>query len=166
VFTPPDSVTGMAYLWLSGAKELRVRLPARAINFTRSGGQPALQIYSQVSSIRGFVYEDTLALGGTGLFPVDSVLKDSVLTSSYACTARRPFAFYTEPATTTLLVSLQGGSTGVTGFAQQGAAYAVVSGRAVLRVRGFVGGVTTQVDTLQAIYTFSAPLVNKAGACP
>jgi len=164
VFTPSDSVTGLAYLWLSGAQELRVRLPVRALNFTRSNGQPALQIYSQVSTIRGFLYEDTLSLGGTGLFPVDSVLRDSVLIAGYPCTARRPFAFYTEPATTTLLVSLQGGSTTVTSFASH-AGYKAISGRAVLRIRGLVGG-AAQLDTLQAIYTFSAPLVSRAGACP
>jgi hypothetical protein len=162
VFTPPDSVTGLAYLWLSGAQQLRLRLPVRALNFTRSNTQPAFQIYSKTSS-RGFVYEDTLALTGTGLFPVDSVLRDSVLTTTYPCTARRPFANYTDLVATTLLVSVQGGSTRVTSFAPQ-AGYKVISGRALLRMRGVLGG-TPQLDTLQAIYTFSAPLTDTLNAC-
>jgi hypothetical protein len=164
VFTPPDSVTGLAYLWLSGAQEMRLRLPVRALNFTRSNAQPAVQIVSRLGNTRAFVYEDTLNLSGTGLFPVDSVLRDSVLLSAYPCTARRPFAFYTEPAATTLLVSLQGGSARVTSFASP-ATYQAVSGRAVFRMRGLVNGIP-QLDTLQAIYTFSAPLVSQAGACP
>lgn len=163
VFTPPDSVTGLAYLWLSGAKELRLRLPVRALNFTRSNGQPALQIISRVGTTRAFLYEDTLALSGKGLFPVDSVLRDSVLIATYPCTARRPFANYTEPATTTLLVSLQGGSTRMTSYAPL-AGYKVISGRAVLRMRGLVNGIA-QLDTLQAIYTFSAPLTDTLNAC-
>ena len=164
VFTPPDSVTGLAYLWLSGPQELRLRLPVRALNFLRTGGQPAVQIVSRVGNTRAFLYEDSLALGGIGLFPVDSVLRDSVLIANYPCTARRPFAFYTEPAATSLLVSLQNGSTRVTSYASQ-ASYKIVSGRAVFRMRGLVNGIA-QLDTLQAVYTFSAPLVTQASACP
>jgi hypothetical protein len=64
-----------------------------------------------------------------------------------------------------VLLSLRGGSASVTSFTPQ-TGYAAVSGRAVTRVRGYVNGVLTTLDTLQAIYTFSAPLRDSTGVCP
>jgi hypothetical protein len=41
----------------------------------------------------------------------------------------------------------------------------VIAGRVVTRMRGTVGGITARADTLQAIYTFSAPLRDTTNVC-
>jgi hypothetical protein len=166
VFSPPDSATGSAYLWVSGAAELRVRLPARAINFPRTGGGPAFQIVGPSgSATRFFLYEDTVHLAAAGQYLLDS-LRTTEVTNSLACAPPRPFAMYTDqnPSTLTLLLGLHGGTMTVTSYAPR-SGYAVVSGRTVTRVRGAVPG-SSRVDTLQAIYTFSAPLRDTSGVCP
>jgi len=170
VFSPSDAVTGKAYLWLSGPVERRLRMPARAINFTRHNGAPAVQISSTVGPApnpsQAFVYEDTVRLTGAGGHPLDSLTTTELINAqpNIACSPPRPFALYTEPSPLTLLLSLTAGSARVTTFTPQ-ATFTAVSGRLVFRVRGLVSG-GSQVDTLNAIYMFSAPLVDSAGACP
>ncbi len=168
VFTPTDAVTGKAYLWLSGPPELRFRLPARVINFTRTGGQPAFQVTSCVgpctNPTRLFVYEDTVHLSATGGYPLDS-LNSMEASGTLACSPPRPFALYGDNSPTAALVSMRGGSAAVTRLAPQ-SGYSAVSGRLLLRMRGVVLGVLTQLDTLNVIYMFSAPLVDSTGACP
>jgi hypothetical protein len=168
VFSPTDAVTGNAYLWLSGPAELRARMPARAVNFTGKNGQPAYQVFSSVgpsgTPTQLFVYEDTVRLSGVGSYPLDSLLTGELLPpNNPACVPPRPFAVYTA-GTQTLLLSLTAGTARVTTFTPQ-AAYTAISGRLLFRVRGAIPG-ATQVDTLAAIYMFSAPLVDSAGACP
>lgn len=171
VFTPPDSVTGSSFLWLSGAAELRFRRPAQAINFTRTGGGPGFQIVAPPSdSMHFFLYEDTVSLAGPGTYLLDS-LKSTEVSASLPCRPPRPFANYTDRTNLTqltLLFGLRGDSLRVTTFTQR-AGVTSVSGRMRFRVRGEVAG---QVgpgggpDTLAAIYTFSVPLVTVTGACP
>ncbi len=165
VFVPPDSATGAAYLWASGPAQIRLSLPARAFNFKLSDSGPTFQISSFVGTplnpIRGFVYQDTVPLTGVGMFPVDSVRSDSLQTAK--CRAPRPYAAYSD-YTTTLLISIRGGATTVTSYGPKGS-FTAVSGRMVARMRGVVSG-ASQLDTLQAIYTFSAPLKDTTGVCP
>ena len=168
VFSPSDAVTGKAYLWLSGATELRVRLPVRALNYTRTNGLPAFQVFSSVGTppnySRVLFYADTLKLTGTGTYALDSLLLAEAGSPTLACAPPRPSAFYLEASPLTLLVSLTAGSARVTSFAPV-ATFTAISGRLFLRMRGLVSG-GSQVDTLNAIYTFSAPLVDSTGACP
>jgi len=171
VFTPPDSVTGSSYLWLSGTTELRLRRPAQAINFTRTGGGPGFQLIAPPNdTMRFFLYEDTVSLAGTGTYVLDS-LKSTEVTSSLACRPPRPFAWYTDQTNLTLLTllfSLGGDSLHVTTLTQRPGVRAV-SGRMRFRLRGEVAGQLGPgggPDTLAAIYTFSVPLVTVTGACP
>jgi hypothetical protein len=99
-----------------------------------------------------------------GSFPLDSLLSIEA-TPQLGCAPPRPFATYGDQAQITTLLGMAGGSVWVTSFAPQ-TGYSAVSGRMKLRMRGIVGGVLTRVDTLSAIYTFSAPLVDSTGACP
>ncbi len=170
VFTPPDSVTGLAYLWLSGAKELRLRLPVRALNFTRTGGGPAFQIVGPVNNTtRFFLYEDTVPLTSLGAYALDS-LKLAEVTQALACQPPRPFAMYTDQTNLsqlTQLFGLHGATAQITSFTP-GSGYAAVSGRLIFRMRGEVSGQLGPAggpDTLAAIYTFSAPLTSQANAC-
>jgi hypothetical protein len=164
VFTAPDSATGQAYLWLSGRAELRASVPARAFNFTHGGGKPAFQIISRVGgNAKFFIYEDTVRLAGTGLFSLDSLTRDEGMNSGLLCNLPRPFAMYLD-ASLSFLTTMHGGATAVTSYASKGS-WATVSGRTVVRMRGIVSGGTT-VDTLRAIYTFSAPLKDTTGVCP
>ncbi len=167
VFTPSDTLTGYGYLWLSGTAQIRASLPAKAVNFTLKNGGPAFQVVSSVGSATSpsqvFLYEYTAALTGTGTYRIDSLLSTEVSTA--ACAPPRPFAFYNAQSPLTALLSLGGGHTDVTGYAPK-SGYVAVSGRSTLRVRGIANGNTAVLDTLQAIYTFSAPLVSAAGACP
>jgi hypothetical protein len=165
VVSPTDAVTGSSYLWLSGPEELRVRLPAGAVNFTRANGRPAFQVYGRVgNNARVFLYEDTVALSGAGAYPLDSILTSEAGQPNLACAPPRPFALYLDQAALTLLLGVTGGPMRVTTYAPQ-TGYTAVSGRLAFRIRGVVRG-GAQVDTLNAIYTFSAPLVDSAGACP
>ena len=162
VFTPPDSVTGLGYLWLSGPAELRASLGAVVRNFTLTSKKPAFQIFGgKGSNGQQFAYEDTLQLTTTGIFPLDSISSSAV--TSAQCAPPRPFAVYGDN-TPSALVTMHGGSAAVTTFVQTG--YRAVSGRVISRVRGFVNGVVLSIDTLQAIYTFSAPLRDTTGVCP
>lgn len=165
VYTPRDSATGLAYLWLSGpTTELRATLPAQVDNFTTSAQQPAFQVFSLVgpstNPSRVFVDEYTAALSDTGTFRIDSLSSSEV--NGAACAPPRPFATYYSASPVLALTSLSGGHTVVTSFAQVGS-YARVSGRATLQMRGIVGNA---LGTLRAIYTFSAPLVTVTGVCP
>lgn len=163
VFTPPDALTGAGYLWLSGPVELRVRLATVVHNFPLSSNKPAFQVFGSASvSGKQFAYEDTVRLAAVGAFPLDSLSSSGV--ASAQCAPPRPFAIYGDNAPSSLL-SMHGGSASVTRFAPQ-TGYTAVSGRAVTRMRGFVNGVLTTLDTLQAIYTFSAPLRDTTGVCP
>jgi hypothetical protein len=168
VFDPPDSVTGLAYLWLSGLKEVRVRLSVRAINFTRTGGGPAVEIGD--SATRAFAYVDTMTLAGPGPLALDS-LNSQELVGGLQCHPPRPFATYTDATSLlqpTALFSLRGGSAQVTGHMPR-TGFTAVSGRMVFRMRGIVAGQLGPgggPDTLAAIYMFSAPLVSRAGVCP
>jgi hypothetical protein len=168
VFDPPDSVTGLAYLWLSGLKEVRVRLGVRAFNYTRSGGQPALEIGD--SATRAFAYVDTVALAGTGALALDS-LNSRELVAGLQCLPPRPFATYSDATSLlqpTALFSLRGGAVRVTSYTAR-TGFTAVSGRMVFGMRGIVGGQLGPgggADTLAAIYTFSGPLVTRPGACP
>ena len=171
VFDPPDSVSGWAYLWLSGAGEVRARLPARAGNFARTGGGPGFQVVSPFDNpSRFFLYEDTVALAAAGAFPLDS-LRTTEVTDSLACRPPRPFAMFTDqtsPAAVTLLFGLRGDSLHVTTFVRH-TGFAAVSGRMLFRMRGEVAGQLGpggSPDTLAAVYTFSAPLVTWGGVCP
>ena len=160
VFAPPDSTTGQAFLWVSGATERRARLPAQAINFTLRNGRPAFQIVGPVNgTTRAFVYEDTVALTQPGLFPLDS-LKPAEVGNSLFCVPPRPFAFYFDSQQ--LLLAVGSGSARVTRFVTQ-AGFTTVSGRMAFRVRD---ALASQPDTLTAIYTFSAALTRVQGACP
>ena len=165
VFTPPDSVTGQAYLWVSPPAELHLSLPALLNNFTTTAGQPAFQVFSIVGASNppavAFVYEYAATLSATGTFRIDSLL--TMEAGAAPCAPPRPFAIFSLGLQTDLL-SLSGGKTVVTSFASMGN-YAAASGRATLQMRGTVGGVFTQVDTVSAIYTFSAPLVTNSTAC-
>ncbi len=165
VFTP-TATAGSAYLWLSGPVEWRVRLPVRLFNYPRTGGGPAFQIASRVGLVNPpsqfFFYVDTVNLAGRGVLPIDSIATTQV-PSNPACSPPRGFALY-ESGSQTLTFSLRAGSLSVTSFAAQ-SGYTAVSGRASLRLRGQVAGGTT-LDTLRAIYTFSAPLVDTTGVCP
>jgi len=62
------------------------------------------------------------------------------------------------------LFSMHGGSTVVTSYSNAG--FRMAGGRVITRMRGVVGAAGTTVDTLQAIYTFSAPLRDTTGVCP
>ena len=164
VFTPPDSATGLGYLWLSGPAELRVSFGALALNFTLSTKKPAWQVASSLGSTsKQFVYEDTVRLTGAGPYPVDS-LASSEATPTLPCQPPRPFAAYGDQSSLTSILSMHGGSAGVTTFTSKGAWFAI-AGRVRIQMRGFFGGVT-KLDTLQAIYTFSAPLRDSTNACP
>lgn len=168
VFSPADSVTGSAYLWLSGRQEVRARLAARAINYTRTNGRPAVEIGD--SATRSFAYLDTLAVSGPAALPLDS-LNTSEVVAKLQCAPPRPFASYADASSTlrlTTLFSLQGGSARITSYTAR-TGYAVVSGRLVFRMRGLVNGQLGPggaPDTLSAVYTFSAPLVTWSGVCP
>jgi hypothetical protein len=171
VFAPPDAATGKAYLWLSGSQEVRVRVGARVIGFTRSGGAPAFQVVGPPGSTsRFFLYEDTAAMTGAGAYALDSLLTSEV-TDSLPCRPPRPFATYTDQtnlARITLLLGLGGDSLHVTTFTPQ-AGYTAVSGRMRFRMRGEVNGALGPggaPDTLAAVLTFSAPLVDTTGVCP
>jgi len=170
VFVPADSLTGASYLWLSGAAQVRVRLPAQAIDFTRTNGQPAFQVSGLVGPAlnpsRAFLYEDTVALAGIGTYALDS-LKSTDVTSSLACQPPRPFALYTDQAAVTLLFGLRGAAAEITTYTTQ--APRSVSGRMIFRVRGSVNGQLGPgggPDTLAAVYTFSVPLVSEGSVCP
>jgi len=163
VFAPPDSLTGTSYLWLSGPVELRVTLAAAVHNFALTAVRSAFQIFGgKGANGQQFAYEDTLRLTAAGTFPLDSLGSSEV--GSVPCTPPRPFAVYGDNAPSSLL-SMHGGSAAVTTFSTAGA-FRAISGRVVGRVRGFVNGVLTTLDTLQAIYTFSAPLRDTTGVCP
>jgi hypothetical protein len=165
VFTPPDSATGVGYLWLSGPVELRVSFGTVALNFTTSAKKPAFQVFSSAGAGgKQFLYEDTLRLTAAGAFPLDSLLA-SEATNTLPCNPPRPFAVYGDASSFTSLVSMRNGSAAVTTLAPR-SGYAAISGRATGRLRGVVGGVATTVDTLRAIYTFSAPLRDTTNACP
>ena len=155
VFTPPDPVTGLGYLWGSGPIELRLSMGTVLLNFTLLSGKPAYQLYGATAgSARQFAYEDTLRLAGTGSFALDSLLSSEV-SNALTCNPPRPFAVYGDNTFRSLL-SMHGGSTTVTSFSTTGVRMA--SGRVMARMRGTVGAVGTALDTLQAIFTFSAPL--------
>ena len=163
VFTPPDSLTGLGYLWLSGPPELRVSLGTVAHNFTLTSKKPAFQIFSgKGSNGEQFAYEDTLQLSGVGTFPLDSLRSTEI--SSATCAPPRPWAVYGDNSLSSLL-SMHGGSATVTTYSTA-AGFRMVGGRVIGRMRGVVGGVAGTVDTLQAIYTFSAPLRDTTNACP
>ena len=168
VYVPPDSLTGMAYLWLSGLHEVRVRLPARATNYTRTGGLPGVEIGN--SGTRAFAYVDTVALSGTGPLALDS-LNSSEVGSGLTCQPPRPFATYADATSLiqpTSLFSLRGGTVQITSSTAP-AGVAAVSGRMVFRMRGIVAGQLGPgggPDTLAAVYTFSVPLVTQANVCP
>jgi len=167
VFTPSDSVTGSAYLWLSGHNELHIRLGASLISFTRTNGRPAVDLGD--SAFSSFAYVDTAAVSGPAALPLDSLNSGEVVTK-LQCAPPRPFATFGENslASPTVLFSLQGGSARVTSYAAH-AGYTAVSGRLLFRMRGVVRGhlgPANGPDTLTAVYTFSAPLVTRTGACP
>jgi hypothetical protein len=163
VYTPPDSTSGVGYLWLSGPAEIRARLTTAVHNFTLSSKKPAFQIFGSAgSNARQFAYEDTVQLTNTGSYALDSLLTSEATNAT--CSPPRPFAVYQDNASLTALVSLHGGSAAVTRYTSAG--YRTVSGRVITRMRGVVGGVVTALDTLQAIYTFSAPLRDTTGVCP
>jgi hypothetical protein len=164
VFTPPDATTGLGYLWVSGPAEIRATFGTVAFNFPTSAKKPAFQVFSSAgANAKQFAFEDTLLLSGVGVFPLDSLLTSEANTAQ--CRPPRPFAIYGENSSFTALLSLHGGSAAVTTFAPQ-SGYVAISGRATTRMRGVVGGVVGTVDTLQAIYTFSAPLRDTTTACP
>lgn len=168
VYVPPDSVTGMAYLWLSGIREVRARLPARVINFTRTGGKPGVDIGN--AGTRAFTYVDTVALAGTGPLALDS-LNSSEVASGLQCHPPRPFATYVDATsliTPTSVFSLRGGTVRITSYTSP-AGLVAVSGRMVFRMRGLVAGQLgpgAGPDTVAAVLTFSAPLTDSVGACP
>jgi hypothetical protein len=164
VYAPPDSLTGTGYLWLSGTVELRYRLATSVKNFTLTSTKPAFQIFGFANpSGKQFAYEDMLQLKDTGTFPLDS-LRSSEANPTVGCSPPRPFAAYSDSAPS-LLLSMHGGSAAVTTFSKAGGVRAI-SGRVVGRMSGFVNGILTTLDTLQAIYTFSTPLRDTTGICP
>jgi len=168
VYSPPDSVTGLSYLWLSGPKEVRARLPARIIDFTRTNGRPAVEIGD--SGVKALAYVDSAAVTGPASLPLDS-LNSSELVAKLQCQPPRPFATYSDATSLTqptALFSLEGGMAVITSYAAR-TGYVAVSGRMVFRMRGLVNGQLGSggsPDTLSAVYTFSAPLVTWTNACP
>ncbi len=163
VFTPPDSLTGTGYLWLSGPPELRARLATVVKNFTLASKKPAFQVFgSAAAGAKQFAYEDTVALTAAGPYGLDSIRSSEVYAAQ--CAPPRPFAVYGDNAPSSLL-SLHGGTAAVTTFAAQ-TGYANVSGRLRVQMSGVVNGILTSIDTLQAIFTFSAPVRDTANACP
>lgn len=164
VYTPPDPATGLGYLWGSGPIELRVSMGTVLVNFTLLSGKPAYELYgTTAANARQFAYEDTLRLAGTGTFALDSLLSSEV-SNALTCNPPRPFVVYGDNASFTTLLSMHGGSTRVTTYSTTGLRMA--SGRVTTRMRGIVGAVGTTLDTLQAIFTFSAPLRDSTGVCP
>jgi len=163
VFTPPDSLTGVGYLWLSGARELRVRFSAVAFNFQLLSKKPAFQVFgSAAHNTVNYAYEDTVQLGGPGMFALDS-LRSQEVSNSLPCAPPRPFAVYGDATNANTLLSLHGGSAAVTGYGPH-AGWAAVSGRVMGPMSGFLG-LASKLDTLQAIYTFSSPLRDSANVC-
>lgn len=165
VYTASDSVTGQAYLWLSGPAELRASLPAQALTYRRTNTQPAFQVFSNVSGhARTFVYVGTAPLLGPGVFTLDS-LNSAELSAQVPCSPPRPFAIYQELSPQTALFSMHGGTAAVTTYVPYtNSTYVSISGRMSLRMRGLVRGGLT-LDTLQVIYTFSAPLKDTLNVC-
>ncbi|MGD0015567.1 MAG: hypothetical protein ABSD56_14285, partial [Bryobacteraceae bacterium] len=150
-------------LWLSGPAEVRLSTGTFVLNFVLSSKKPAFQVYgSAAANAKHFVYEDTLRLTAVGTYPLDSLT--STESNTAACNPPRPFALYGDQSSFTALVSMHDGSAAVTTYSQAG--FRTISGRVKTQVRGIVGGVATSVDTLQAIYTFSAPLRDTTGVCP
>jgi len=165
VFTPPDSLTGLGYLWLSGPAELRVSMGTVLHNFTLTSKKPAFQLFgSAAANTRQFGYEDTLQLAAIGSYALDSLLSTEA-TATTACNPPRPFATYGDNSAFTSLFSMHGGLTTVSTYSTV-AGFRRVSGRVTARMRGIISAVATTVDTLQAIYTFSAPLRDTTGVCP
>ncbi len=166
VFVPPNAGTGSAYLWLSGPEEVRYRAGARVLDYPLHGGAPGFQIVSNTGPVSNpsklFIYVDTLSLSGPGRFPIDSLLSSEI--PSQLCAPPRPAALFIVQSPLTAVASLTGGSLAVTAYTPR-TGYTAVSGRAYFRVRGFVNG-ASRTDTLTAIYTFSAPLVDTTGVCP
>ncbi len=163
VYTPPDSLTGTGYLWLSGPVQLRYRLATVARNYVLTSKKPAFQVYGRGSPQgRQFAYEDTLQLAAVGTFPVDSIRSSEV--GAAQCAPPRPFAVYGDSAPSSLL-SLRGGSAAVTTFSTT-TGFRAVSGRVRASMSGFVGGNLTSLDTLQAVFTFSVPVRDSTNACP
>jgi len=127
-------------------------------------------VVGAVNSPRVFLYEDTVRLAGVGAYALDS-LNSAEATSTLACQPPRPFADYTDTtniARLTLLFGLRGDSLHVTTFESR-SGYTAVSGRMMFRMRGAVNGGLGPggaPDTLAAVYTFSAPMVDTAGVCP
>lgn len=163
VYTPPDSQTGTGYLWLSGPVEFRYRLGTVVKNYSLTSTKPAFQVFGFANPKgRQFAYEDTLRLSGIGTFPLDSLRSSE--TGSAQCAPARPFAVYGDSAPSSLL-SMRGGAAAVTTYSTAGG-FRAVAGRVRARMSGVVGGNLTSLDTLQAIFTFSAPLRDSTGACP
>ena len=163
VYTPPDSLTGLGYLWLSGPPEIRIGFRTIVHNFTLSSTKPAFQIFSgKGANGQEFAYEDTLRLSAAGLLPLDSLRSTEVTAAQ--CAPPRPFALYGDNSPSSLL-SMHGGAGSVTTFRPM-TGYVAVSGRVTGRMSGFAAGMLTTLDTLQAIFTFSAPLRDTTGVCP
>jgi len=165
VYTPPNSLTGTGYLWLSGPVQLRYRLATSVKNFRLTGGKPAFQVFGFANPKgRSFAYEDSLQLQQAAALPLDSIGFGQIEDTLYFCHPTRPFAVYGDSAPSSLL-SMRGGSAAVTTFSTS-SGFQAVSGRASARMRGFVGGSVLSLDTLQVIFTFSAPLRDTTGVCP
>ncbi len=164
VFTPPDSATGLGYLWLSGPAELRVSLGTVATNYVLTSQKRAFQIYGSTNSkANQFAYEDTLPLKGPGVFPVDS-LSSTEVGQNITCAPPRPFAVYGASAPLTSITSMRGGSAAVTTYTSH-TTWSAISGRVTTQMQGIVNGVASVV-TLRAIFSFSAPLRDSTNACP
>ncbi len=164
VYAPPDSLTGTGYLWASGPAELRVRLATEAFNFVLLNQKPAVQLFGSAAANKiNYAYEDTLRLSGTGTLALDSLRSDEI-SNSLPCAPPRPFAIYGDASALTTLLSMHGGSAAVTSYVQH-TGWVAVSGRVVVGMRGYLG-ISSHLDTLRTIFTFSVPLRDSTGACP
>ena len=163
VFAPPDSLTGTGRLWLSGSRELRARLGAVAFNFTLLNKKPAFQLFGNTTTNTiQYAYEDTVPLSGPGTFELDS-LRSQEVSASLPCAAPRPFAVYGDASSSVTLLSMHGGSAAVTTYVRH-TGWGAVSGRVVGQMSGFLG-LTSKLDTLKVVYTFSAPLRDSTNYC-
>jgi hypothetical protein len=162
VFVPPDSSTGLGYLWLSGQSQIRFGFQTIVHNFPLSSKKPAFQVFSgKGANGQQFAYEDTVPLAGPGSFVLDSLRSSEVATAQ--CTPPRPFALYGDNSPSSLL-SMRG-TVAITSYSTS-PGFRAVSGRLVGWMSGFANGILTRLDTLSTIFTFSAPLRDTTGVCP
>ncbi len=142
VFTPPDSVTGLGYLWLSGPAELRVDMGTPLLNFTLSSAEASLSGIRQHGLQPAPSFTRTrCSSAAQGPYALDS--SPPLSRTLPRATHRAPSRLYGNETTFTTLVSMHGGSTAVTTYSATG----FPEGLGARHLRGCVGivrGVATR----------------------